>query len=319
MKIFIKCIVCVTLLSMYNSLDGQDRIITVNHDTIGCKILFISPTHINYEQTSGRHTVGKFIPVSEVLEYYRGVGRHNVRVTKKIPDEQYNSLSPVAPSKQWQFETLAGASYVTDPSETAENTMFDAGVPREKIQDYFRKFRYGAHVGASLHYLFAEFDGRVNMGAGLKYRLSRFRTNISFMLPQSDISFYQVAENEQMYLNYAGLSYIVQQWLDHNRRFMLAYEISCGYAQYRNEIRFDKSNAMLGLSNILQTGNAFAGDVETAFVYHPLNWMSVNMHAGYSVAVFGKMKSVTKESSVSNTTSENMSSLNIALGIQFHF
>ncbi|MDR1182470.1 MAG: hypothetical protein LBL13_10885, partial [Bacteroidales bacterium] len=66
-----KNVLFLALLFAFNRMNGQDRIITVNSDTIDCKILSISETHLNYEQSEGEHAVGKFIPVSQVLKYYK--------------------------------------------------------------------------------------------------------------------------------------------------------------------------------------------------------------------------------------------------------
>ena len=51
---------------------GQDKIITIQNDTILCRIVSVSSTHIQYEQKDeNQNIVGKFIPTEEVLEYFR--------------------------------------------------------------------------------------------------------------------------------------------------------------------------------------------------------------------------------------------------------
>ena len=51
---------------------GQDKIITIQNDTIHCRILYVSPTHIQYEQkVENGYMIGKFIPTEQVSVYLR--------------------------------------------------------------------------------------------------------------------------------------------------------------------------------------------------------------------------------------------------------
>jgi hypothetical protein len=66
-----KFIVVLAVLFSAQSVYGQDKIITKLNDTVSCRIVSISYTHIRYEQTEDGRTVGKFIPVEEVLTYFQ--------------------------------------------------------------------------------------------------------------------------------------------------------------------------------------------------------------------------------------------------------
>ena len=53
-------------------MSGQDKIITIQQDTIHCRIVSISPTHIQYEQTTENgYMAGKIISTEQVSEYLR--------------------------------------------------------------------------------------------------------------------------------------------------------------------------------------------------------------------------------------------------------
>ena len=52
---------------------GQDRIITIWHDTIHCRILSVSENHIHYEQKVDGYMVGRFMPTEQVLSPLRKV------------------------------------------------------------------------------------------------------------------------------------------------------------------------------------------------------------------------------------------------------
>jgi len=50
---------------------GQDKIITIQNDTIYCRIVAFSPPFIQYEQKDeNKKVVGKFIPTDQILEFY---------------------------------------------------------------------------------------------------------------------------------------------------------------------------------------------------------------------------------------------------------
>jgi len=50
---------------------GQDKIITIQNDTIHCRIISVSSTRIQYEQKMDGYMAGKFIPTEQVLTYLR--------------------------------------------------------------------------------------------------------------------------------------------------------------------------------------------------------------------------------------------------------
>jgi len=67
-----KIIVGLLIFIPLQMVSGQDKIITIQQDTIHCRIVSISPTHIQYEQTAeDGYMVGKLIPTEQVSEYLR--------------------------------------------------------------------------------------------------------------------------------------------------------------------------------------------------------------------------------------------------------
>ena len=68
-----KLIICLLMFIPLQMVSGQDRIITIQNDTIHCRILSISPAHIHYEQKAeNEYVVGRFISAEQVLTYLRG-------------------------------------------------------------------------------------------------------------------------------------------------------------------------------------------------------------------------------------------------------
>jgi hypothetical protein len=327
MKGFFRSIFCAIAFFMSVGAKGQDKIITTHNDTVECRIVSISSTHINYEQTADGYTVGKFIPVSEVREYYTNATRQSAQYARRTDRVQYSRQRSSTFFKPWQMEARFGGSYLTASTIIAENNLSKNGIPSATVHDFYQKLRHGVHLGVNVRRLFDVFDGRVNIGIGLKYRLSSFSSRLDVMLPQSNV-YYKFAVDENVYLNFWGVSYFVQHWLGQGQRFKLTYEIAWGYAYMRDELRFDEGQAVIPydndvLSNILSQGNALGSDVEVMFSYRHSKWLSVNVGAGYFATVFKRLtisdKYSVKSIKLDRDRYENASHLNYSAGIQFHF
>jgi len=75
-------------------ISGQDKIITIEQDTIHCRIISVSPTHIQYEQKAeNENTVGKFIPAEQVLVYFRSPQPAEINPYDQIESQKSKSLN----------------------------------------------------------------------------------------------------------------------------------------------------------------------------------------------------------------------------------
>ena len=68
----IRVITGLVLLLAFTYAKGQDRIITMQNDTIFCQIVYVSQTRIAYVQNEQNGEKGKFISREQVKEYYQG-------------------------------------------------------------------------------------------------------------------------------------------------------------------------------------------------------------------------------------------------------
>jgi hypothetical protein len=320
MRHFFRSIFFVIAFFTCAGMNGQDKIITVRNDTLECKIVSISPTHINYEQTVNGYTAGKYIPVRDVLEYYMGAASQSAQYAGKTDSVRY-----VRPESQlfepWQAEVRFGGSYLTASNAVGKNNLIVAGMPEAEITKFYKRSRHGIHLGVSIRRLFSVSGGNVGIGTGLKYRLSSFSSHLDVMIPQYS-SAYRFIEDENIYVNFWGVSCYLQQWLGQKRRFRLAYEIAPGYVRMRDEVRFGEGR-MIMLNNLLSKGGAPGVDAEITFSYRHSKWLSVNLVAGYLYAVF---KRFTARNKYDETTVEldrsnyvSVSHLNYSAGIQFNF
>jgi hypothetical protein len=313
-KIIIGLVLCLSA----QVVRSQDTIITTRQDTISCKILSISPTHINYEQKVGnRQAIGKFIPVGEVSKYYRSDSQWD--------DKKFFSSRPAHP---WRVSLQTGFAHLTASSSDTEREMQDMGVPKSEVKSYFKHLKNGLYLSGDVHYFFNDF-----MGAGVKYSFFHSSADVEFAynaIPPSYVSYYSSYEHnimgvdDRLYIHYVGPSLITQHWLDKKQTFQLLAELSIGYAYYRDEARINPylySNSFtLGT---LGEGKSLGGNVEAALAYYPSTWLSVSANVGFFSAVFKKMDITTSEGSYTEkfdkNNYENASRINASLGVQFHF
>ena len=82
-----KIIVSILIFLPLQIISGQDKIITVQQDTIHCRIISVSPAHIEYiQKTEDGNAVGKFIPAEQVSEYLRSP--QSTEITLYEPERQ---------------------------------------------------------------------------------------------------------------------------------------------------------------------------------------------------------------------------------------
>jgi hypothetical protein len=196
--------------------------------------------------------------------------------------------------------------------------MQGAGLSKDQAKDYYKHLKLGIYAGSDIHYLFNE-----RMGVGLKYLFFSSSADADLNLNTGDgLNFVYMRENEKMYVNYIGPSFLSTLWLGEAHKFKFTQELSLGYAHYRDELRFDQRQYTLS-KNMLATGNTVGGNVEVALEYYPLQWLSVGVNTGLFSAVFKKMKISDNNSNMTvdldKDNYENASRIHGAIAVQFHF
>jgi hypothetical protein len=120
---------CLALFFALHIAKAQDKIITNQQDTILCRILSISQTYINYEQKEDKqYVIGKFIPIEQVLEYYRSSPSQEIKPYYK------NARRFPKSAKPWVIGLQAGGTSLLASSADAEKEMQDIGI-EGKITD----------------------------------------------------------------------------------------------------------------------------------------------------------------------------------------
>ena len=289
--------------------NGQDKIITTQKDTIQCRILSISPTHINYEQKTENQTIaGRFIPINNVSEYY----------WNSQPQERKSSEKPSTP---WLIGIQAGGSHLLASTADAKREMMNFGISKSQADDYFRSLKNGFHISGDLHYLIENF-----FSLGVKYSFFTSSAEADFTIRIDDYLYtpypiFVVMDcAERLYINYIGPSAFFQQTLDRNDKFRLSQTISLGYVNYRSELR---SEAFLGF-NAIAKAHRMGGTLGLSFEYFPVSWLSVGVNAeAMYVLPIKEVEMITIYGSetikLEKNDYEKLSRLNYSLGVRFHF
>ena len=290
---------------------AQDKIITQQNDTIRCVITSISDGRVYYEQLSANGTiVGKSLSISQVSEYYRKDANTSI-----LPERK----TSVMPTHRWRFGLHGGLSYLLASTDEAEKEMVSMGTSAKTAGDYYKDFKWGYHAGADAHFMVRE-----SWGLGIRYSL--FKTSVSAPLTMNIgdmLNYWYIGAEERIYINFIGLSFCTQQWLDQSQHLKLNQSIAFGYVHYRDEMEFQRNN-ILQPSNSLATGNSIGGHIDLSLEYFPISWLSVGANVGYFGSWITKMtisdgynkqKVKLKDYNIDN---ENLSRLDFSLSVRFY-
>lgn len=274
------CFCVFTLLTTW--VNAQDKIITVEKDTIECRIVSIGAEQIGYEQKeAGGYLLGKFIPIGRVETYFR------------LPQSPSNTFFRT-PERPWLFRVTSGVSWMPWFFDDMEDEPGD-GEDMEKLER-------GFHVNFSGHYLVSP-----NIGVGLQYSFFRSSADSEHQLmdyysylPYSPYSTF--TEEDRHYVNYIGPSLIFRQFLGKSKKFQLSETLSGGILFYRAESQVSalclgSSGYKMYADNVLLTGHTFGATVGLSAEYYLLPSLSAGLGANF---IFGRLKEVDGKQKASN-------------------
>ena len=321
-----KLIFSLLMILPLQMVSGQDKIITMQRDTILCRIVSFSSTHIQYEQKVDGYLVGKFIPTEQVLTYLR------TSPLAQIDPYDWASRQQTKPSKpvnRWMIGVYPGGSTLLASTANDENAMIASGIPKSQAVDYCKKLNRGWSIGGDFHYMSTD-----NFGFGAKYSLfsSTVKKDLTIAINSILPEFLCVGMDERMYIYYAGPSALFRQWLDENRKFQLTETLSAGYVHYRDETRIDPNQysfisypglyGPVPIYNVLTVGSAWGANATISADYFPVSWLSVGVNAGLMYARLTKMDISTKEMTqtvdLDKKNEQSISRFDYSLCIRFH-
>lgn len=260
-------ILVIALLSIFTA-SSQDKIITINNDTIHCRIVSINDVAIRYEQPhGGKMLAGKMILLSNVAEYYRLPGKSNFKV---------------AVEKPWLLSFSIGGGYMPWLLESVSDAV---------IIDQNRKIQNGIEITANAHYL---FNSSVGLGAQYSFFTSGINGNILTEINPTYPVYVNSYLRERNYINYAGPSVLFQQPLGVSRKLFLTETISGGVLFYRGESQSTQnlpySTGYSTLSqNSLIGGTTLGAKLGISVGYHILPDMTIGAGVDF---LYGMLKKV---------------------------
>lgn len=303
-------------LILFFSTKAQDRIISMNHDTIHCTIVSINNERIRYELKNKDGSVtGKFMNLSQVAEYTRSSQPENNLKPRKI-----KTLKPVSvPENQWCLGLNIGGATMPWYFDNIQSSV--------ALPDYYNKLKTGFHINTSAHYMISGF-----WGIGAEY--SFFNTSFSGSMPSpySTSIFLMVSEKYHQYINYLGPSVLLQQHPDIRRKFILSESLSVGalFIRLEDQSTFpnvDNSGYTDATNNSLLTGNTLSAKFGLTAEYRLYRNVSVGLGGDF---IWASLKKASFESKGPNNNSSstenqtlpkamNLSRIDYSFVLHYHF
>lgn len=272
-------------LILFVGAKAQDRIISVNNDTIDCKIAAINNERIIYELKNNDGTVtGRSLILSQVAEYTRS----SQLATQAKPTVFAKSKSSNVPEQQWSFGLNIGKSNM--PS------FFDNLETANRMPDGLKQLSKGWHINTSVHYM---LNNLVGVGAEHSF----FHQNSQAISPiySSYSMFFVSSETYREYINFVGPSVLFQQHLGDKRKFSFTQKISAGGLFFRIENQsvypnFIYSEYVDKINNMLITGDCFSAKLGLTASYRLSPKVSVGIGFDYLWASLKKVSMESKDS-----------------------
>lgn len=295
-------LIALILAGLVPGVSGQDRIITLNNDTIECKINRVTRTDIHFDvNTRGVKTSGT-MPLAGILSYSVNPSASQERKAKPSMNGSFPRL---------RLSLSGGGGYLFSSSEKAEESMIEWGLSEESAEAYYKNLRTGIYASGDIAWMVTPV-----LGAGLRYKY--FDTSASlegFFDPQDGFYLYYSTYSEHIYVNYAGASVVYSEPLGVREKLRVSCALSAGLALYRNE-------AELFQGNFLITGNSFGMDGAIGLEYHVNPGVAIGAELSAFFAQLRKFEmtdgSTTETVELEVDNIENLSRLELSLGIRFY-
>lgn len=290
------------LAGLNTGLSGQDRIITLNNDTIVCKIKKVTGSYIHFDvSTQGVTTSGR-VPRSGVLSYTVSSPEASVPVYEVVKTRSSGGL---------RLGLNGGMGYLTSSSKQAEEAMVSLGLTEEKARSYYSDLKTGWYGSADAIWMINQ-----KYGAGLRYKFfNTTATTEGYFYPGDGVNLYYSIFGENIYVNYAGASIFYREPIGEKENWSLYASFSLGMAFYRNE-----SEIFYG--NYLITGNTLGLDGSLGLEYR----ITPVISAGAEFSIFaGQIRKFNLTDGEMNETVElekdnyeNLARAEVSVGIRFY-
>lgn len=245
-KLLLVYLILVSIITV----NAQDKIITINRDTIKCRIISVNADRISFEQkSSDKSVIGKSIPVTDVIQYFRNVKSENsekVKVRDTTKKQQ--------PERCWLFSVQGGLALSWIDYSEFKYLMQSMGVVSSEVNRFTKKIENGYHLGANFHFLLT-----THFGIGADYNIFYSQSSGNFLVREIGTMniplFTNIDLKERLYIQFAGPSLMLRQYPDKNKRIQISESLSSGIVQFRDEVRGSDYQIYWG-NNTSYSGNA---------------------------------------------------------------
>jgi len=292
----------IVMLGLVPAVNSQDKIITINYDTIDCKINKISHNTIYFDLNNwGVKSSGK-IPLNNVLNYI---------VSGKTDPKVQKSSSTVS-GKKVRFSLSGGAGYLIGSTQNAEDQMVSQGFAFDQAESYYNDMKLGISANADFYLLITP-----NYGAGIKYKFFYNSSSTEgFIDPQDGVHLYYTTYREKIYVNFVGASLFYQQFIGSQKSLELNSALSLGLTTYRDEAEYLRGYYLL-------TGKNVGADFSIGLEYFITSGISLgaDLSAFYSSIRKVKITDGTSTSTIEleKENYENLSRIDLSAGIRIYF
>jgi hypothetical protein len=292
----------IILLVSVPTVYSQDKIITINYDTIDCKIIKVSHNTIFFDLNDrGVKSSGK-LPLGNVLNY---------TVSGKKDPEVQKSTETVS-GKKVRFGLSGGAGFLIGSTQNAEDQMISQGFTPDQAKSYYNDMKLGISANADFYLLIPP-----DYGAGIKYKFfyNSSRTE-GFVDPQDGVHLYYTTYSEKIYVNFAGVSFFYQQFIGSKKSFLLNSALSLGLTAYRNEAEYLQGYYLL-------TGKNAGADLNIGLEYFLTGRVSLGADLSAFYSSIRKVKITdginTSTIELEKENYENLSRIDLSAGIRIYF
>jgi hypothetical protein len=296
-------LIVLILTALLQGISGQDRIITSTNDTIDCRITRITNDMIFFEiSTKGVKSEGR-IPVRDISSY---------QVTPSAMQEQETRSKTSFRSGSFRIAINGGIGYITSSTDAAEEAMASLGVTERNAKSYYSDLKTGYYGSADAIWMF-----KTGYGAGIRYKFfNTDATTEGYFDPGDGINIIFSDYNENIFVNYAGVSLFYEQHAGKNGNLGIYSSLSLGMAFYLNLLDFYGGNLAI-------SGNTPGMDAGIGLEYRITPVVSAAAEASVFTGTIRKIKitdGVNEESvDLDKENYENLSRIEFSLGIRFYF
>lgn len=291
----------ILLMALCISVTAQDRIVTISGDTITGSITRVTKNSIQYET------------IIEGVKTSGGINRNQVESWNKDETSQMTQLSALPGYNQGRFRIAmqGGYGYRTGSIKEARQRMISSGFPVDAANSYYRAIKFGMQGGGQVHYMFWKQNG-----LGIDYNFFYSKASASGnMDPGDGYTRIYGTMSEDIYTQFAGLSWYTHQWISPARLKYYSL-LSVGLAMYRNETR-------VIYSPVLFTGKALGTNLETGLEYFFSERIALGIGLSYFQSTLGKVTvnngNSIQEVELEDKQREGLARLNLSAGLKIYF